>query len=420
MDFSDNYNRLVSLTADLSKYSDVELENLLHKANDIYNEYDNLQLIVKRNANSLYGTSASIYNSLVDFDVAEDITMTGKMFTVAVDRSINKFLVNWSEAELIVIKQFYPDIVRLRKFTEYKQDTVNDVCVYGDTDSRYIDLEFIYTLLIKADDKPMLLPDDNKELSDFALFLVNNFFNKIIDDTINEICEYRNARKGYLKMTHEVTTNTCVFIKKKKYILSVIYDKGKFLSKPKLKFKGIELKRGSSAPRAKKILTILLNKYLLDNFSIDMLRLELLKIIQYIKQAKNRELIYQITSVSGLKNISKVNGKFVSNKHHIQMQIALSWMNFIEQGNSDSKKNYKPPFEGQKMNWYYTLNPNFPVIGVPDDVNIMTVPNLPEPDYNRMIEMSITKPFLRYIIDKPEINPEDISNFLLGAVQLKF
>ena len=38
----------------------------------------NLELIVKRDANSLYGTSASIYFSLGDFDVAEDITISGK------------------------------------------------------------------------------------------------------------------------------------------------------------------------------------------------------------------------------------------------------------------------------------------------------------------------------------------------------
>jgi DNA polymerase elongation subunit (family B) len=419
MDFSDRYNNLKAETEDLSKYSLEELELLLKKAKESEMEYDNLQLVVKRNGNSLYGVSASKYYSLHDVDVAEDITLTGKHYAVIVDRSINKFFVNWGIEELNIIRKFYPQITELRKFTEYKPDTINDVCVYGDTDSRYIDIDRIYSLIL-VDGKRMKLPESDKELADFVTFLMDNFINKIIKDTIEKDCEYRNARKGFLKMNHEITTRKCVFRKKKQYILTAIWENGKLLPKPKLKFKGVELKKGGTAPRAKKILSKLVDKYLLENYSNGQLREECLKLMKYIKSRKEKDFIYLISSVSGLDNISKNDaGIYTSDKNHIQMQIALSWLNFIEKNKLQDL--YKPPFEGQKMNYYYCSdNSNFKVIGVPDDVNINNVKGLPEPDWNRMLNAALFKPLLRYIYDKAEIDDVDIEHFLLGVKQWSF
>lgn len=112
--------------------------------------------------------------SLGDYDSAEDITQTGKYYAVLVDIAINNFFVNWDENELKIIQQFYPECKSLRKFTEYQKDTENDLCVYGDTDSRYIDLEKIYKL-IGIDFFPENTIEGNKELSKFGVFLMENF-----------------------------------------------------------------------------------------------------------------------------------------------------------------------------------------------------------------------------------------------------
>lgn len=416
MDFSDNYNNLVARTEDLSQYTDEELKHLLHEAKDIKTEYENLQLVVKCDGNSLYGVSASIYFSLHDVDIAEDITTTGKHFAVIVDRAINKFFVNWDEEQLKIIQQFYPQVIELRKYKEYIPDSVNDLCVYGDTDSRYIDLGTIYSLLITKDG-PLKIPSDDKELADFGVFMAENFFDRIIAKTIEDDCNYRNARVGYLKMNHEVTTRKAIFIKKKKYIMSLVWKDGLFLKKPKLKFTGVELKKGGTSPRIKKILGVLVNKYLLEGFDNDKLREECIKLVKYIKFRKEKDFIYQITSVSGLKNIDKSDDNiYTSEKNHIQMQIVLSWLNFIEKNKLTNE--YIPPFEGQKMNYYYCSDEKQKIIGIPDDVDINKVPNLPEPDWNRMINAVLLKPFLRYILPKEEITETDIEQFLLGVKAL--
>jgi len=419
MNFSDNYNNIVEKTNDLSKYTVIELKELINEAEAIQKQYKNLQLVVKADANSLYGVSASIYFSLHDTDIAEDICMTGKHFAIIVDVALNKFFINWGINELKIIQEFYPNVIKLRKFTEYKPDTINDLCVYGDTDSRYIDLSKIYSFLETKDGPMNILPETDKELADFGCFITEKFFNKIIKETIETDCEYRNARKGYLRMVHEVTTRKCVFQKKKKYILTKIWEDGLLFEKPKLKFQGVELKKGGSSPRIKKILSKLVHKYLLDSYDIPMLRIECIKLIKYIKARKEKDFIYSITSVSGLKNIIKNSDNiYESDKNHIQMQICISWMNFIEENNLQGQ--YKAPFEGQKMNYYYTNDSKYKVIGVPDDININNVDKLPEPDWNKMLNTNLLKPLLKYIYSKEEILNEDIEHFLLGVKQLNF
>lgn len=401
-----------------------ELEHLLNEADELQQQYKNLELIVKKDANSLYGTSASIYFSLVDYDVAGDITGTGKHYAILVDVNINNFFVTWGEKELEIIQKFYPEVTELKKFTEYKRDTVNDVCTYGDTDSRYINLEKIYTFLLKADGTPIKMPlntdEGNKELSDFAILLMDNFISNIIKTCIDEDLEFRNGNKGFLKMNHEVTTRKCVFQAKKKYVLTSIWKDGKMLDKPKLKVLGVELKQGGLNSRIKRIIEQLVINFLLKDYTVEKLREECIKLMTYIRKRAEKSFIYKISSVSGLKDIYQdETGVYKSTKSHIQMKMALFWYNFIEQNNLQDQ--YQRPFEGQKMNFYYGAN-NAGVVAVPDDVDIDSVKGLPEPDWNLMLRQILIKNILKYITDLKvkELTEKEIDNFLLGAKKLNF
>jgi hypothetical protein len=426
--FSLRYYELLNKINDetfLNSLSKDELKNLMSEAEEVRQIYKNLELIVKRDANSLYGTSASIYFSLGDFDVAEDITISGKHSGIIVDVAINNFFKYWGEKELKVVQQFYPNVVKIRQFTEYQKDTINDICVYGDTDSRYLDIGIIYNLLIVHDqygfEEPLKIPENtiegNKSISDFGIFLMENFINNIISETLKVDIVERNAKLGYLKMAHEVTTRKCIFQAKKKYIMSVIWKDGKFLSKTNLVYKGVELKKGELNKRVKKIIKLLVEKFLLENYTKDQIREEILKLIKYIKARAEKDFVYKNTSVSGLKNIYKnENGIYISSKNHIQMKIALFWYNFLEKNNL--QQDYAFPFEGQKMCYYYANN-NI-VVGVPDDVDINKVPNLPEPDWNKNLNMILVKSMLKYIseIDNKKINDKSVENFLLNVREI--
>lgn len=402
-----------------------ELKQLKSEALELQQQYKNLELIVKKDANSLYGTSASIYYSLVDFEVAGDITGTGEYYAKLVDKNINWLFRDWGENELKIIQEFYPNVVKLRKFTEYVPDTVNDVCTYGDTDSRYINLGMIYSFMIVKDEYgydeisgiPPNTKEGNEELSNFAVFLMQNFINDIIKTCIETDLEFRNGNVGYLKMAHEVTTRRCVFQAKKKYVLATCWKDGKLLDKIKLKVLGVELKQGGLNERMKKIIETLVTKFLVEDASHEHLRIECIKLIAYIKKRAEKSLIYRISSVSGLKEITQnEQGVYICNKTHIQMKMALFWYNFIESNNMNQI--YQRPFEGQKMNFYYDTSGK--VVAVPDDVDIDTVKGLPEPDWNLMLGQILVKSLLKYISNQKTFKPNDIENFLLGIKTLNF
>jgi hypothetical protein len=426
--FSQRYFELKKLTDNdeyLNSLNIDELKKLLEETKDTQQVYKNLELIVKRDANSLYGTSGSIYFSLGDFDLAEDITTSGKHSGVIVDIAINEFFKNWGEIELNIIKEFYPSVTKLRQFTEYKKDTINDLCVYGDTDSRYIDLGKIYSFLFVKDEfgyeDQIRLPENshegNTELANFSIFLMEKFINNVIKITLDKDIEYRGANKGFLKMSHEVTTRKCVFQAKKKYVMSVIWKDGKLLNSPNMKVVGVELKKGELNKRIKKIIKILVDKFMIEDYSEDQIRIEILKIIKYIKQRAEKDFIYKITSVSGLKNIYKnEKGIYVSTKNHIQIKIALFWYNFIEQNNL--QQDYQVPFEGQKM-YYYHSKAGY-VVGIPDDIDLNKVPGLPEPDWNKMLNAILVKTLLKYISDEKTITDKDVQNFLINVKKIKF
>ena len=397
---------------DLSKLSSEELNQLKAEAELTQIIYRNFELVVKRDANSLYGSSGNIYFSLCNYNVATDITTSGKHFGLIVDRAINKFFQNWSEKEWQIIKDnFYNDLdfSKCRQFLEYEPDTENDLCVYGDTDSRYIDLSMIYDLIGK--DLPSNTLEGDKELSDFGVFIDETFLRKIIADTIDADIEYRNATKGHMKMAHEVTTRNAIFQAKKKYIMSVIWKDGKLLKEPKMKYTGVEIKKGESSKRIKNIIEILVKKYLVKDVSTNELKEEIFNLFKYIKTRRQKSLIYRISTVSNLKEIyfDDKSNKYVSDKTYIQMQMALFWYNFVHQ---NKEMQYKLPFEGQKMNFYYDINRN--VVAVPDDLDIDNVPNLPEPDWNVMIKQVLVKPILKYILDKRDtVTDTDVDGFLV-------
>ena len=417
--FSERYDWLKNKSEKCDNITSLEeIDELIHEAKLMKEEYHNLQLVVKSDANSIYGVSASIYFSLCDFDCAEDIPVTGRHYAILCDVAINKYFMDWSnDKNLKIIQDFYPEVKSLRNFTEYIKNTEKDICVYGDTDSRYCDIDIIYSLLLDENGKRLVIDPDNEKLANFVCYLMKNFIDKVINDVIVDDCLLRNANPSFLRMAHEVTTRRCVFQAMKKYVMVLIWKDGKMYKVPQLKTVGVELKKGELNPRIKKMIYVLVNKHMLDGFTSDQLRVECLKLIKYMKIKKEKSFIYRITSVNGLKSIT-LNEKldvYETKKNHIGKKIALSWYNFIHENKLTDM--YKPPFEGQKMNWYYTVKGT--VMGVPDDVDINSLTTLPEVDWNKMLNQILLKPLLKYILEKKEVTEADMDNFLLGVKQIK-
>ena len=406
-EFKNKYNDIIDSDLSLD-----ELKKLKNEADDLLSIYSNLELTVKKDANSLYGSSGNQYFSLVDYGVVTDITVSAKHATVIVDEGINGWFSSWADDVMIVdkIKEFYPDAKLVNNiYVPYNKE---DLCAYGDTDSRYINLERIYDLM------SMELPEDDNELADFAVFIMTEFIDDVIAYTIKEDAEYRNAYHGYLKMDHEVTTRKTTFIGKKQNIMTIIWKDGKKIDR-KLKFTGVDLKKGSMSPRLKKLLTIVIEKYFIDNYGYEAMQKETIGCFRYIISRQEKSFICKISSVSGLDLITwdDTLQTHVSPKNHIQHKLAIFWMNHVRKGNNNEI--YKNPFDGQKMNWYYDINGS--VVAVPDDVDIDKVKGLTKPDYVYMLKVIFVKNILRYIteIKSKDIKMSDIEAFISFVKQIK-
>lgn len=431
MDFLDNYRDLKNKTTDLSKYSLEELEELERLAELRYKEYDNLQLVIKRNCNSLYGSTASEYFDFCDTDIGEDITTISKHFAILVDIAINKYLASWHDKPeaLHTIRKFYPDTVELKNLDYIRDKPYKDVCVYGDTDSRYIDLEQVYHLIVSPNgirELPPSTPEGNKELADFSIFFNEEFLKHIIQEAIDSDLEYRNGNKGHLRMSHETTARKSVLLSKKMYIMPLIWKDGVYtIENPKLKYMGVSLKRGETTAELKKIIEKLIRKYLVDDYSIDEIAKECRKIKTYIIKNNKKKFVCRSTSVSGVKDMTfETNERgdkiWTIPKNHLQAQLIVNWANFIEENSLTNE--YKHAFEKQKMYYYKTLDSKYAAIGVPDDVDIDTVPNMPPINWHEMINQQFLKPLMKCLFDYPDkyqITDNDCNDFLIGMKHKK-
>lgn len=429
MDFNSRYDNVKNLLPTLSSMSDQELRDYYEEAKETMLEYENMQLICKLNMNSLYGVSAAQGYSLVDYDIAEDITGSARHFAILIDVEINKFFSTWANPEnyeknLKITQQFCPDVVEICNFQNYVRDSENDLCIYGDTDSRYIDVHAIMTKLMKVHDEngeivfkkfPDNTPEGNKYLAQFGVDLDKYFISKIISDSIAADIKKRGANDGHLKMALETISRKCVYQKKKKYIMSLVYKDGKIFETPKLKVQGVEIKRGEFPPKMKALIEILVKKFVLEEYSIKAIREEIVKLFKYIKLKKDIELAYKVSSVKMKDTVYQdEQGHYKTDKTHIQAKIAVSWCNFIERNNLTDR--FQVPFNGQKMNFFYTETDD--VFGFPDDVDYNEIPNIPAPNWNKMIKMTLVKSMMRYILEDNDFDEKDIDNFLLGITKL--
>ena len=166
--FSQRFLDLKDACNNLEDLTDAQLKELMIQAQEVHSEYENLQLVVKRNANSLYGTSASKYFSLHNTDMAEDITGTAKHFAIIVDKAITKFFCNWATSDkrdehIKRLQEFYPQVTGIINHTTEDVDCPEALCVYGDTDSRYLRNDMIYNL-IETSNGNLQLPESDEEL----------------------------------------------------------------------------------------------------------------------------------------------------------------------------------------------------------------------------------------------------------------
>lgn len=302
--------------AALPKDADPEVRR---KLNNLVAKYHNLQRAKKIQLNSAYGALGNEYFRWFNFDMAEAITMSGKL------------AIRWIE----------------RKFNEYlnkllKTDKV-DYIIASDTDSIYVNLEPLATILA--------VEDMQKKIT-----AIDTFCEKKLQPMINrayeELAEYTQAYQQKMFMKRETIADKGIWKAKKMYILNAWDIEGERFSEPELKLQGIEAVR-SSTPKAcrssiKQALKIIMNE---DEAAVQ-------TYISKFKEDFMRLPFEDVAFPRGVKGMEKYADKHTiyTKGTPIQVKGALLYNHAIK--NKGLNKKYQEIGDGDKIKFAMLKMPN--------------------------------------------------------------
>lgn len=387
---------------DLTKLTDSELQELFDKIAATKEFFDGLQLTVKQLANSIYGACGSEFFRFYNPELAGDITTEGKMAMFVVDETVNRYFKNWeSDPEILQeLQSAFPD----KEFNIRNVPENIDLCVYGDTDSRYVDFG---TIMKYAGYKPKT----PKEACDFVVFMDEHRMAKKIEEDLYEYIKVRNGEQGFLIMELETIGGKAIYLVKKKYIMSLFWKDGKLVaSQGKLKATGVEINQGSTSQFVKKHIKAVLNKLLTPGFKMtDIFKLGIV-IVQRAMAAPIDELLLS-TGIGAYKDwVSNDKDEIVFIKTGAQAHIraAAEYNHYLYENNLLSTF---PKYIGGKIHWYYAKS-DAGVFGVPDGVSVAELPGAPEMDYEKQVDKLIITPIKRYLfnteIDKSAFGQKEV------------
>ena len=387
---------------EINKYINDELIEIYAQAARAKEYYNGMQLTVKRLSNSIYGACGSEFFRFYNPEVAADITTEGKMFMFVVDHAINEYYHTWADKDPEIetlLRERFPD-----KDIRISNVKAPDICVYGDTDSRYVAMGEV----MKAANYK---PKTPKEATDFVEFMEDNRIQKLIKEALHDDIVSRNGRLGFLIMEMETIGGKAIYLAKKKYVMSLFWKDGKLVAdKGKIKSTGVEIQQGSTTPFVKKSIMAVLHKLLTPGTKIqDIYKLGVV-LVNRAKSAPIDELLMS----TGIKDYKKW---IVSDKEEIvysgtgtpaQVRAAAEYNHYLYVNNLLDKL---PKYIGSKIHWYYSLN-KAGVFGVPDGVSISDLPSPPPIDYEHQVEKLIINPIKRYIfnsdIDKSTFGQKEV------------
>ena len=208
------------LDADLSMYSDDELNTMmneeLHKKSISHTNQLNRKILI----NSLYGALGSEYFRFYSRDNAEAVTSFGQVAIKWVQKAVNIYL------------------------NKVNNTNNKDYIIYIDTDSIYVDME---DLIKKANKKSQ---KEGDELIDFVSLICEKMTESVINTCYERLRVFLNNNVSHMNMDREaIAIEGGFFVAKKRYALLVNDNEGVRYHDPKMKLIGIETQR-STTPKA--------------------------------------------------------------------------------------------------------------------------------------------------------------------------
>ncbi len=358
-----------SMYADRKKFKDQMIKEKKNLVNAISSEIpklekqismlNNFQAAKKVTLNSAYGAIGNEYFRFFDIRIAAAVTTSGQLAVQWVQRDMNNFLNKLAGTVGV------------------------DYIVASDTDSMYMNLEFIVKNI--PNHKEMKKIDIIRYIDNFC----KNSLDKEIKKSFKELDDYVNSFDSKMNMKREAISDTAIWTGKKHYIMNVWNMEGVEYTEPQLKVVGLEAIKAAtlSVDIREKIMTAY--KIIINN-DIEELR-------SFIETFKSEYLKFSVEKISNPRGCNGLTKYYDSEKvwglkTPFHVKGALIYNNLLKIKGLDKK--YPEIKEGEKIRYVYLKEPN------PTGSNVLSFPHtLPKEfdlhryiDYNTQFEKSFIKP----------------------------
>lgn len=355
-----------------------EISRLQQLADDLGNEEQAIKIFI----NSIYGACASPYFVGYNTRIAEAITLQGQDMIKYATNILNRYFKDF----------WYKDKVLHDKLgiTGPINKVINDVVVYGDTDSTYLSFEEVIASCNFEGDCKKLINDMYKHRLEGY---INTCFTKYGD---------KYGTKNIQALELEKISASAIILAKKKYVLDLVWkDPGvSYEPQSKINSKGVEIVQSSTPSFARTQLNELLKTLFREKKNLNVKEfVNQLKTIKENFKLCDIEDISKSTSISDyMKYITQDQEKLVIGpKCPIHVRAAGCY-NFALNG-SKHKRKYNLITAGNKVRWYFAKKETTNDQGVfayqPGNYPYEFAPEI---DYDLQFSKTIIEPINRFMI----------------------
>jgi DNA polymerase elongation subunit (family B) len=352
---------------DGENYSEAD-EKTIFELNIEYDYYHKLQFIKKILLNSFYGCCGNEFFKFYDIRMAESTTRSGREALLHMCRTIACILTKtndyqWSSAQELPKTWTFPC----------------DYVIYSDTDSCYFSLKHW----------GIESGEDIFNMSKLIETKVNVAMQKFTEDYFYCVGDFRNNLVGEL----DVISDRAIFIKKKYYVMHLLYEEGK--PKEKMKVMGVQIKKTTIPKPIGKKLTKFVEDLLKGRVWLDIAR----EVVAYKDQLLTEAKIVEIGLPKGIKGIEKYTDDYNRNVPGLRIPGHVAAAMFYNKCLDIYKDHASPKIvSGMKIKTYYLKKKfgYFKSIALPTDLQMI-------PDWFRdnFLNLVDKKAQVDRLVDKP-------------------
>lgn len=321
--------------------------------------YKNLQLALKVNLNSCYGSMGSEYFRFFDTRLAEAITTSGQVAIQWVEHRFNLY------------------------FNTLLKTKGVDYVIAADTDSNYLNLAPIM-------DKAFPTPLPTEKMIQVMDRFCQEKLSPLIAKAFEDLAVYTHAYQQKMMMVRDVLADRAIWTQKKRYILNVHNAEGVAYVTPKLVIHGLEAIKSSTPASCRVRIKDAIQLMLMGT------ELETQSFIAQFRAVFGRLPIEDIAfprSVNGLRKY-RTSLEVAGGGVPIHVKGSLVYNEMLEQ--KGLTKKYDVIHEGDKIKFLYLKEPN------PFRSHVMAFPIRPPKEFNLAQWVDYSKQFEKSFVDPIE------------------